>query len=998
MGCGTSAHPTGAHGKWNDGLSFTRYMNAKCPHVRLDHCSVKTVPMEGNNYNYRLSYVYVSQRGFYPTALTKANQDSYLVCENFLGNNSHFFGIFDGHGEFGDFCSHFAADQVPIYLEKELLSKDGLATFDSPKMEETYGAAFVKTNKAMHNANFDDSLSGTTAITIFVKGDTLYVANVGDSRAIIGTRDGSKKLISKPLSIDQTPFRKDERERLKKAGARILTLDQIEGNEEIHENWGTVLGDEIDEVGDPPRVWDHTLEKPGCAFTRSVGDQVAETCGVYAVPEILVWNLTPNDQYIVIASDGVFEFITSQSVIDAIAKFSDLLEAAKHIVSEAYRLWLTYDDRTDDITIIILSVDQFVPTGKKPVPIVQATSGLVNSAALSNMESKPVRRNMTKAKRKEISDNWKDTEEEFDFEANATEKSPADLARISDMLKANFMFQSLSPQQRDQIFRVMKLRTVAADELIIKEGENGDEMYVIDSGEFTVHKKDATGVSQLVFTYTTPGAAFGELSLMYGKPRAASVKAKTDGKLWCIGRQAFRAVLMKRKDSNLLKLLHSFNGFQGVSLTKLQRLSEHATEETFNTGEAVVNVNSDQNYDWVLIFILDGSLKLTKSAGRPTIRATESCLSSVEMIGFVSVVAEKKTRIARIPRGPYLDIIGELDETILRSMSKSTRVDRQQSIWSSPQLTTLDKSITAKDFSLESAILQISDYAYVGNFTRKTSKQIFTIKVIAKQNCVESRMDNNLFNERMYLAALRGSIPNVANVVASFQDDKLAYLVYSEQFVCDLGSALMLGIPDDAKVTYIACLYQALAALHDKGLIHRFVNPTAVYISAEKMLPVIADLRYAKKMDGSKNFTICGDPLYFAPEIVGQAGYTYAVDIWGLGIVAFELYEGGNPFGTAETEETKVFSAISNFKGQLNFSDKTPQKARQLISELLTPIPDERIGFKDSSSVLSHPYFSNIDWSNLTCDWSVPLDELSQVEISHFQNVEVCKSKSFDNF
>lgn len=428
-----------------------------------------------------------------------------------------------------------------------------------------------------------------------------------------------------------------------------------------------MLGDEIDEVGDPPRVWDHTLEKPGCAFTRSVGDQVAETCGVFAVPEILVWNLTPNDQYIVIASDGVFEFITSQSVIDAIAKFTDLLEAAKHIVSEAYRLWLTYDDRTDDITIIILSVDQFVATGKKSLPV-QNTSGIVNSDVLSNMESKPVRRNMTKAKRKEISDNWKDSgEEEFDFEANATEKSPADLARIADMLKANFMFQSLSAQQRDQVFRVMKLRNVAADELIIKEGDNGDEMYVIDSGEFTVHKKDSSGVNQLVFTYTTPGAAFGELSLMYGKPRAASVKAKTDGKLWCIGRQAFRAVLMKRRDSNLLKLLHSFTGFQGVSLTKLQRLSEHATEESFNPGETVVKVKSDQNYDWILIFILEGSLKLSKGEGRPVVRATESCLSSVEMTNFVSVVAESKTRIARIPKGPYVDIIGEVDETMNES-------------------------------------------------------------------------------------------------------------------------------------------------------------------------------------------------------------------------------------------------------------------------------------------------------------------------------------------
>jgi hypothetical protein len=47
-------------------------------------------------------------------ALGKANQDSYLICESFLDPSCHFFGVFDGHGEFGDYCSHFAADHVRL--------------------------------------------------------------------------------------------------------------------------------------------------------------------------------------------------------------------------------------------------------------------------------------------------------------------------------------------------------------------------------------------------------------------------------------------------------------------------------------------------------------------------------------------------------------------------------------------------------------------------------------------------------------------------------------------------------------------------------------------------------------------------------------------------------------------------------------------------------------------------------------------------------------------
>ncbi|CAM9468292.1 unnamed protein product, partial [Laminaria digitata] len=101
-----------------------------------------------------------------------------------------------------------------------------------------------------------------------MKGDTLFVANVGDSRAIVCTQEPGKENTVRPLSVDQTPFRKDERHRIKRAGGHVLTIDQIEGLEPVHENWDTQLGEELDEIGDPPRVWLSSLDQPGCAFTR----------------------------------------------------------------------------------------------------------------------------------------------------------------------------------------------------------------------------------------------------------------------------------------------------------------------------------------------------------------------------------------------------------------------------------------------------------------------------------------------------------------------------------------------------------------------------------------------------------------------------------------------------------------------------------------------------------------------------------------------------------
>lgn len=81
----------------------------------------------------------------------------------------------------------------------------------------------------------------------------------------------------------------------------MLTVDQLEGVEPLHEDWGVSLGEEIDESGDPPRIWHPMGDYPGTAFTRSLGDSVSEELGVFAVPEVVSKTLNKHDKFIVIA-------------------------------------------------------------------------------------------------------------------------------------------------------------------------------------------------------------------------------------------------------------------------------------------------------------------------------------------------------------------------------------------------------------------------------------------------------------------------------------------------------------------------------------------------------------------------------------------------------------------------------------------------------------------------------------------------------------------------
>lgn len=158
-------------------------------------------------------------------------------------------------------------------------------------------------------------MSGTTAIAVLVSGATMCVANVGDSRAVAGVwRNGS--VVAEDLSRDQTPFRKDEYERVRRCGARVLSVDQVEGVKDPDvQSWG----DEENDDGDPPRLWVPNGMYPGTAFTRSVGDSTAESIGVIAEPEVLTLKISPEHLFFVVASDGVFEFLSSQAVVDMVS-------------------------------------------------------------------------------------------------------------------------------------------------------------------------------------------------------------------------------------------------------------------------------------------------------------------------------------------------------------------------------------------------------------------------------------------------------------------------------------------------------------------------------------------------------------------------------------------------------------------------------------------------------------------------------------------------------
>jgi serine/threonine protein phosphatase PrpC len=246
----------------------------------------------------RVRWATASQRGYYPFEPDKPNQDaskSQVGIAN--GGNLHWFSVFDGHGPDGHKCAEYATEHIPTLFVSELSNGGSVKS----ALEKSH---LTTHEQILTESSIETRQSGTTAISLLLENNKCFVSNVGDSTCILGSRtttDGT--MTAMHLCTEHTPLRADERERIKRAGGVIMTVDQRDGIAPMNEDWN--------DRHCPPRIWapstDDSNKFPGCGFTRSIGDSVAHSLGVEAKPEIFEYALEKKDRVLIIASDGITE-------------------------------------------------------------------------------------------------------------------------------------------------------------------------------------------------------------------------------------------------------------------------------------------------------------------------------------------------------------------------------------------------------------------------------------------------------------------------------------------------------------------------------------------------------------------------------------------------------------------------------------------------------------------------------------------------------------------
>eukprot|EP00457_Paulinella_chromatophora_P002317 gb/GEZN01002321.1/.p1 GENE.gb/GEZN01002321.1/~~gb/GEZN01002321.1/.p1 ORF type:complete len:724 (+),score=60.90 gb/GEZN01002321.1/:34-2205(+) len=305
------------------------------------------------------SFAIRSKKGFIPK-LEKPNQDRAIWKGEMSGQTDRlFFGVFDGHGSDGHKISSWLIDNVPKRFDEEWsknkdMDPQTIASDILPKLN----ADMLKIEE------IDAAYSGSTGVMVAIDGKTLYTFNVGDSRAIMARRVGKGKKVEPsplaavepkaaelaldydykaiPITRDHKPEDPEEKIRIEKAGGRCAYKDPTKPAAGI-------------------RVWKKDQDVPGLAVSRAFGDAIGRECGVMAIPECKKFQLTPEDSFIILASDGIWEFLDNQEVVDICCEAKDPEVACQELIEEASLAWQDEDESRDDITLIVIFLPGFTP-------------------------------------------------------------------------------------------------------------------------------------------------------------------------------------------------------------------------------------------------------------------------------------------------------------------------------------------------------------------------------------------------------------------------------------------------------------------------------------------------------------------------------------------------------------------------------------------------------------------------------------------------------------
>lgn len=271
------------------------------------------------------------------------------------------------------------------------------------------------------------------------------------------------------------------------------------------------------------------------------------------------------------------------------------------------------------------------------------------------------------------------------------------------------------------------------------------------------------------------------------------------------------------------------------------------------------------------------------------------------------------------------------------------------------------------------------------------STQAFALKIQSKDFLRKRKFHNLVANEVEILKSVQHPLVNTLH--RTFEDEVNVYMLLEYVPGGDMFSLISKrgAIMDDkAHMFYTACILSSLEALHEQNVIYRDLKPENILIDAQGYTRLV-DFGFAKRLTG-RTYTPCGTPEYFSPELILGEGYGKGNDIWGLGILVYELTCGFNPFARPGYSQRDTVQSIVH--DPLRFHPlQRSKEGRVFLSSVLEKKVWLRGGCRKTGigALKTHAWFKELNWADLEgkkveAPWVPGLK--SELDCEHFDEFE----------
>jgi len=558
------------------------------------------------------------------------------------------------------------------------------------------------------------------------------------------------------------------------------------------------------------------------------------------------------------------------------------------------------------------------------------------------------------------------------FESNG-KVAKSEEAEIGVAISNNFLLSHLNDSQRGQVIAAMEACTVGKEATVIQKGEPGDWFYIVKSGSYDV-RIDGQTVFQYVMEEHGANPSFGELALLYSKPRAASIICSEGGVLWRLHRSTFKEIVLRSSTQMLMKTLRSVEVLKFLSTSQLSRLVDTLSETQVTAGEVVIRQGEAGKEFYV---IMEGEARVTiRDPESPGGEREVMQLKQYDYFGerallsdsprAATVKATTKMVLLHISKGLFEEILGPL-EGIIESHRQAREEAAKQSYLQRQAEGMLDASIEDfKPIAVASYLPSEMHSYFIAKHTGSGTN--YTLRVTSKVTTVKSSKAKKVMAEAQVWGQCS---PNATlpPLLATFSDRSALYAVFGDglgegQVVAtELREVLGDGLPTEAAVRfYVAGVLLAVNHLHLQDVIYRAISVDSVQLNS-RGYPQLFDFTLSKNvLDTGRTYTLCGTPDYLSPEQVNQSGHAAETDYWALGVLAYELSTGESPWGN-DKPEVQIYQAITAHKfGKLGFSGGAvvDDAGKAFINELMHHETEERLGCKSSTGIDDigmHPWY-----------------------------------------